>query len=145
MSPPDYVSQQSVEIAPDLSVPEIYRRATNTSPEWLTAAFWLRDTLGRPFGLQPIRGFGGEMLLTPGAHAHFFTVEHVDDARLRVSASDHHLTVEVDLARPTPGEALVTLTTRVWNRNWVGRLYMLPVGLAHPFICNALLRKAARA
>ena len=102
MTQPDYLSQQRAHFPPDLTVPDIYRRATATSPWWLTAAFWLRDTLGRPLGLQPIGGFGGDRILTEGEHAHFFTVEEASDRRLRVSAEDHHLRVEVDLHRPAP-------------------------------------------
>lgn len=143
LTKPDYYSQQRADLPPNRTIPEIYRSSTTTSAWWLTASFWLRDTLGRPFGLKPITGFGGDTILTEGEHAHFFTVLEVSDHRLLVAAEDHHLRVEVDLARPTPGEPLVTLTTQVWNKNWVGRLYMLPVGLVHPAICRALLRKAA--
>ena len=71
----DYCSQQIAAFPTGLTMPQASQRMTARPPAWLTLAFRVRDLLGRPFGLQPINGFGGETVLTPGEHAHFFTVE----------------------------------------------------------------------
>lgn len=140
----DYYSQQIAAFPTGLTMPQAYQRMTDQQPLWLTLAFRLRDLLGRPFGIQPINGGDGETVLTPGQYSHFFAVEEVADHRLAVSATDHHLRVDVELMRSDTAAETFTLTTRVNIHNLAGWLYMLPVGLAHPPICRSLLRKAAR-
>jgi hypothetical protein len=58
-----------------------------------------------------------------------------------------HLQVVVSVHRRAEGESgttLVTLTTVVHVKNWLGRLYMLPVAPVHRVIARAMVRAVGR-
>jgi hypothetical protein len=120
-----------------------YRAMTQSPPGWLAVAFRVRDALCRPFGLQPIGGFAGAapaVAPLPGDRLDFFTVDAIAADQLTVSHRDRHLDVEVALSRHGLRGNLVTSVT---THNLLGRVYMLPVGLAHPMVVAALARRLA--
>lgn len=121
----------------------VYRAMTQSPPGGLAVAFRVRDALCQPFGLEPIGGFAGAapaIAPLPGDRLDFFTVDGIAADRLALSHRDRHLDVEVALSRH---ELMGSLVTSVTTHNLLGRVYMLPVGLAHPIIVAALARRLA--
>ena len=144
--PADWRHETKFGVGHKLTPLDIYRQMTARPPGWIAWSFRVRDRLVRPFGVRPIGGFGDEVSLDArvGNRADFFTITSLGADHLTLGVKDHHLDVEVhlDIARgPTVDEG--TLTTRVWLKNTIGRLYMLPVGLAHPVIVKRLAARIA--
>lgn len=139
MSRPDYESIQTRPAPDGLTVPELYTRMTSRTPGWINLAMRVRDRIGRLFGLRTIDDFSAPTAMQEGSTVHFWQIEELGDDRMQVFAEDHHLIVRAVLERT---EDQFRLTTRVHIHNWVGRLYMLPVGIAHPVICNTMLNRA---
>jgi hypothetical protein len=68
------------------------------------------------------------------------------DHECLISADEKHLDfrASVLLGSDDAGRRTVTLTTLAWTHNRAGRLYLLPVRLAHPIVVRAMLRRAGR-
>lgn len=62
-----------------------------------------------------------------------------DDNHLNVVVSVHRATIEAGV-RP-----LITVTTVVHIKNWLGRLYMVPVAPAHRLIARAMVKAIGNA
>jgi hypothetical protein len=106
----------------------------------LRVAFWLRDTISAPFGVRRSGGFAGRRSAEPGQGdmLDFFLIERLEDDILSLTARDSHLDV---MACLTLTETHAAITTSVITHNRFGRAYMLPVGIAHPFVVRAMLRR----
>lgn len=102
-----------------------------STPVWVRLAFGLRQLL------VPLIG------VPRGDPDTVFAVRRVVGEEALVVASDRHLDfacgIGVDADR-----SLVRVTTTVRLHGWRGRLYFAPVGLVHPVVVRAMLRRAAR-
>ncbi|WP_065502321.1 DUF2867 domain-containing protein [Burkholderia stabilis] len=131
---------------------EAYRIMTTDISLPLRGAFFLRDKISRLFNVREIKGFSRKRpRSTPlvGGRLDFFTVERIGDYQLVLSSRDRHLAVmvSVDIV-PRADGAIVTgraksmyVTTSVETYNMYGRLYMVPVAVAHRHIVRKMLRK----
>lgn len=92
------------------------------------------------FGVKRIGGFSGQQTLTVkvGDYLDFFLVEHVDDECLALTERDRHLDVMTCLS--IQGDTL-SVTSSVCTHNLFGRAYMIPVGIAHPWIVRGMLKR----
>jgi len=133
------------DVVPGLTPLDIYQRMTANPPAWIAWAFKVRDLLVAPFGVRAIGGFSGDVgALKAGDPIDFFTITELTADTLAIGVMDHHLDVEVRLtvSRGAPVDT-ARLVTRVWLKNAIGRVYMVPVGLAHPVIVKRLAARVA--
>lgn len=113
-------------------------------PGWLIhLAFRTRDAISTLFGVKRIGGFSGRRVeaVQVGDRLDFFLVEHVTPDMLVLTERDRHLDVMICL---TVTERLLTVTASVVTHNAFGRVYMVPVGLAHKLIVSRKLRRLER-
>lgn len=109
----------------------------------LKRAFQIRDAISSCFGVKRIGGFSGHAkdAVSVGDKIDFFLVEYVDDTCLVLTERDKHLDVMTCIS--TEGKTL-SVTSSVCVHNWFGRLYMIPVGVAHRWIVRAMFRRLHR-
>ncbi len=131
---PDYVHTVIVPIDAHGSVdPAAWARrifSPRDMPRWVLVALSLRQALVPARGIRP-------------APRDVFGVREVDDDEALIAADDDHLDFRCAVAVDEATRMLrVTTTVRLHGRG--GRLSMVPVRLAHPFVMRAMLRAAAR-
>lgn len=119
---------------------QAYRKMAERPPRWVQVAFTIRDRLCAMVGLSTVEGFGPLGPLVVGGPAHFFTVQALSQDNLRLTADDSHLTVQLEMMR---SGTQLQVETSVVTHNLIGRIYMLPVGLAHPVVSRTMLRRIA--
>lgn len=140
----DFFDEQTISLRKQLSALEIYRKLTDPLPWIFRLLIRLRDALGRPFGLKPIRGFGQSTpYMKDGVrYLDFFEVKSLEEKQLHLLATDHHLAVllsiqTVDAQRGSE----ITVTARVSCKNLIGHLYMQPVRVVHRWITRHMLEQ----
>jgi Protein of unknown function (DUF2867). len=140
----DYLSYQTASIPSDISAYDAYRMMTQSQPKWLKILFKMRDFLGRMVGIRTIKGFNQltEDIPNIGDFVHFFTVFELEKDKLTLIIKDHHLDVclHLRLIDDNDKQNKLYVITSVKNHNLIGKLYMVPVSVLHPFIVNRLLR-----
>jgi hypothetical protein len=136
----DYYNAQSAALPKDMSALEAWNMAMRRPVPGMAAAMWLRDRISGFFGVAPIKGFSGTQKTTVqiGEKLDFFLVEDIAEELLVLTARDKHLDV---MTTVTTYERVLTITSSVVTHNAFGRVYMLPVGLAHKVIVWWILRK----
>ncbi|KES18758.1 Protein of unknown function (DUF2867) [Gilliamella apicola SCGC AB-598-I20] len=140
----DYLSYQTASLPQDISVYDAYRIMTQSQPKWLKILFQMRDFLCRMVGIRTIKGFNQltEDIPNIGDFVHFFTVFELEKDKLTLVIKDHHLDVclHLRLIDDNDKQNKLYVITSVKNHNLIGKLYMVPVSVLHPFIVNRLLR-----
>ena len=140
----DYLSYQTASLPQDISAYDAYRIMTQSQPKWLKILFQMRDFLGRMVGIRTIKGFNQltEDIPNIGDFVHFFTVFELEKDKLTLVIKDHHLDVclHLRLIDDNDKQNKLYVITSVKNHNLIGKLYMVPVSVLHPFIVNRLLR-----
>ncbi len=139
----DYFDSQRVELARDVSPVEAWNLIMADPQPILKLAFALRDAIATRFGVSRIGGFSGarQTGAQVGDHFDFFEVEHSDARALVLTDRDTHLDVMTSI---TALEHSVSITSSVQVHNRFGRLYMIPVGVAHKVIVRVMLRRLQR-
>ena len=107
----------------------------------------VRNRVVRFLGLKDVgsmRGAGHRPAsdYRPGDRLGIFTIICADADELVLGIDDSHLDVRVSITRPGGAPAatyVIATVVRVHNR--LGRLYMIPVGRAHPFVVRAMMRR----
>jgi len=140
----DFLHSDSVPLAAPLTALQAYCAMTSHTPTWLAGAFRLRDFISRRFNVANIHGFtprSPEHVPKVGERLDFFTVEGISDQQLVLTSRDTHLAVMVcmDSTAGSGSGQRFNVTTSVQCFNAFGRLYMLPVGLAHGPIVRRML------
>lgn len=140
----DYYDSQSGLLNADCSALEAWNAATSSPSFLLSLAFKIRDALSRPFGVRRIGGFSGRHRenVETGDMLDFFKVEHSAPDCLVLTERDRHLDV---MTCVSVKDRQLRITSSVQTHNWFGRLYMLPVGIAHRPIVRNSLRRAQNA
>ena len=140
----DYLSYQTVSLPQDISAYDAYRIMTQSQPKWLKILFQMRDFIGRIVGIRTIKGFEqlSENIPNIGDIVHFFNVIELEKDKLSLIIKDHHLDVclHLRLIDDSDKQNKLYVITSVKNHNLIGKLYMVPVSVLHPFIVNRLLR-----
>jgi hypothetical protein len=110
---------------------------------FMRLAFRTRDAISSLFGVKRIGGFSGvrRETVNAGEQLDFFLVEHSAPDMLVLTERDRHLDVMICLSIT---DRVFTITSSVVTHNVFGRIYMLPVGLAHKLIVNSDLRRLKR-
>ncbi|MGO1117092.1 DUF2867 domain-containing protein [Rhodovibrionaceae bacterium A322] len=143
-----FFHQATQQVPADLTAYEAYCQMTGQPSYFLRLAFWLRDRLSALGGVTAIRGFGEKNPGQPpskGDKLDFFRVEGLAADTLLLTSRDRHLSVllALGLSQTSPGEKTLRITTSVLTHNFFGKVYMLPVGLAHGPIVQNSLKKIA--
>lgn len=136
----DYFDSQSAILSRSISPLEAWNLGLQDPQPVLRIAFKIRDAVSKLFGVKAIGGFSGTCKdsVQTGDYLDFFLVEHSDDNSLVLTERDRHLDVMTCLS--TAGHE-VSITSSVIVHNLFGRVYMLPVGIAHKFIVRNTLRR----
>ncbi|NVK34137.1 MAG: DUF2867 domain-containing protein [Rhodobacteraceae bacterium] len=140
----DYFDTRSVVLDRKVTAAEAFGTIATRPNVLFDLAFKIRDGISSLFGVQKIGGFSKKVPSEPlrvGDAWDFFVIENVSDEILSLSARDVHLDV---LTCVSVKGREVTITSSVVVHNAFGRLYMVPVGIAHKVIVSnglAYLRK----
>lgn len=136
----DYFDTQSADVGRVLGPLQVWNVIMADAQPVMALAFKLRDAVSAPFGVKRIKGFSGQPVETAsvGAYLDFFLVEHIDPHTLVLTERDSHLDVMTCISTDGP---LVSITSSVKVHNLFGRLYMLPVGVAHKWIVRRMLKR----
>jgi len=139
----DYFDIQSTELPEPLSALEAWNAIVSAPQPLLKLAFRIRDTISAMFGVKRIGGFSGQQIssVRQGEYLDFFLVEHAEDDCLVLTARDRHLDVMTCLC--IEGHTL-SVVSSVQVHNLFGRIYMLPVGVAHRWIVRGMLKRLVR-
>ena len=116
------------------------------TPRWVDTLMKFRNTLVRPFGLKNL---GTLSNINPdkasneyrlGERIGIFTLKHSGHNEALLMDEDKHLDVVVSVCNQVQenGDVIVTVSTVVHLKNWLGRAYMLPVKPAHYMIAKAM-------
>ena len=79
----------------------------------------------------------------PRAHSDVFAIRETAEDEVLVAADDRHLDFRCAIAVDEPTR-LLRVTTTVRLHGWRGRLYFLPVRIAHPIVVRSMIKAAAR-
>lgn len=136
----DYISYQCLDISKNISAYDAYKMMTSNQPKWIEVLFRIRDFLGEIVGIKAIKGFDklGDNEPDIGSLVHFFTVAAKEKDALTLVVKDLHLDVCVYI-RIVDNKNKLYLITSVKNHNFIGKLYMMPVSILHPYIVSKLL------
>lgn len=142
----DYLCCQYRKIPTRITALEAYKIMTSKQPKWLGYAFYMRDVVTGIFGVKEIQGFTQLENEFPkiGEKVHFFTVLENEANKLTLIVEDHHLDICLCLkvehhVEDHDDENRLYVVASVKNKNWVGKSYMIPVGIAHPQVVRSLL------
>jgi hypothetical protein len=131
---PDYADATIVPIEPGGSLdPAAWARRIFSSRDM---PFWVKAALGVRQALVPLMGVNRAPRDT------FRIREHGDDEVL-IAYDDEHLDFRCGVAVDEAAR-LLRVTTTVRFNGMRGRLYFIPVRLAHPIVVRSMIRAAAR-
>lgn len=135
-----YFDQQDVLLPRKMTALTAWNTIMSGSQPFLKFAFQIRDAVSSVFGVKRIGGFSGVSVdqVSVGQYLDFFLVEHVDDACLVLTERDRHLDVMTCISI---ADETLSVTSSVCVHNLFGRVYMLPVGLAHPWIVRSMFKR----
>jgi hypothetical protein len=134
----DYFHRQDVTLARPVTPMEVWNLGLAKPMPLFALAFRIRDAISNLFGVKRIGGFTGQKAeaVAVGDRLDFFLVEYVDDQALVLTERDRHLDVMTCIS--VEGR-VASITSSVITHNRFGRAYMIPVGLAHPWIVRITL------
>ena len=139
---------------PDLDALGQFLRVAKRTPRWIDGLMTIRNRVVGYFGLKNL---GGLSQIHPtktsaeyvaGDRVGIFTLISKTDDEVLLGDDDNHLKVVVSVHKGTGSsgqEPVVTVTTVVHVKNWLGRLYMVPVAPAHRVIARAMVKTVGTA
>jgi hypothetical protein len=135
-------------LSPALTATEIFLRVVQATPAWVAMLMSLRNRIVRPLGLKTVGPLNAAVDRAPGTYRvgdriGQFTILSNSDDELVLGLDDRHLDVRIWVRRSValPSGSYV-VATAVKVHNWLGRMYMVPVGRIHPRVVKALMRRA---
>lgn len=139
----DYYHVRSVQLPVHISPLDAWNIITADSGLLMRTAFQIRDAISAKFGVKRIGGFTGAERkdVHVGDHLDFFLVEHSDPQMLILTERDRHLDVMICISI---ADRLLTITSSVVTHNLYGRIYMVPVGVAHKVIVGSYVKALKR-
>lgn len=132
-----------------LSPTEIFLRTSRATPGWVETLMSIRNRIVRQLGLKDVGAMNGETRKPAseyqvGDRLGIFTIMGKTEQELLLGIDDSHLDVRVSVLKPAGKSSLsYVVSTVVHVHNWLGRIYMAPVGRIHPFIVRAMMRRTA--
>lgn len=139
---------------PNLDALGQFLRVARKTPRWVEQLMSMRNLVVSMFGLKNLGGISqidaekSESDYRPGDRVGIFTIISRTSEEVLLGDKDKHLDVVVSVHKRVEGNgdaAVVTVTTVVHVKNWLGRLYMLPVTPAHRVIVRSMVRAVGNA
>jgi hypothetical protein len=139
---------------PDLDALGQFLRVAKRTPRWIDALMNVRN---RVVGYMGLKNLGGLSQIdetktseeyVPGDRVGIFTLVSKTEDEVLLGDDDNHLRVVVSIHKgvaTTGAEPMVTVTTVVHVKSWLGRLYMVPVAPAHRVIARAMVQTVGNA
>lgn len=133
---------------PTLSPADVFLAASRATPDWVGKLMSLRNFIVRQVGLKDVGSMSAAdrregIDYRPGDRMGIFSVIENGAHELLLGIDDRHLDVRVSVVKTVvSGAPGYTVSTAVYIKNWVGRVYMWPVGRIHPFVVRAMMRRA---
>lgn len=139
----DYYHSRSIALPEELTPLQAWNLMTAQPGGLMRLAFRIRDAISARFGVKRIGGFSGRRrdTVAAGDRLDFFLVERSDPDMLILTERDRHLDVMICVST---AERRLTVTASVVAHNTYGRVYMVPVGLAHKLIVASYLGRLKR-
>ena len=138
----------------DLTATQLFALITQRIPAWVDTLMALRNKAVKLVGLKDVGALSAQSTSStneanaqPGQYLGPFCVVRAHASEVIVEDNDKHLHVQIALQKISHNEQKdqIVITTVVHIHNWLGRVYMLPVGPAHKLIAPAVLRQARAA
>ena len=134
---------------PELDPLDQFLRVVSATPKWIDTMMVLRNRVVGLFGLKNLGMLSGvdssksssEYML--GERVGIFTLIEKTEQEVLLGDDDKHLNVVVSVHKEvgaSSGNTIVTVTTVVHIKNWLGRLYMVPVAPAHHVIARTMTK-----
>jgi hypothetical protein len=135
-----------VEVAhPERTALQHLVQALTATPPWVRRLMNLRNRVVALVGLKTLDTWDPQSHSPEiGSRVGIFQLIRMSDDEVLAGDADKHLRVVLSVQRlPASGDqpAALCLTTVVHIHNWLGHVYMLPVGPAHRFIAPAVLER----
>ena len=123
---------------------EIILRSSQSTPQWVNRLMAIRNAVVRRLGLKDVGAMAGNaakpaQAYVVGDRLSIFSIYEIRADEVVLGIDDSHLDVRVSVLK-RPGRYVVSTVVTV--HNWLGRLYMAPVGRIHPFVVRAMMRRA---
>jgi hypothetical protein len=139
---------------PQLNALDQFLRVAEKTPRWIDRLMKIRNRVVGYFGLKNLGALSQihpnkksqEYLV--GERVGIFTLISKTDDEVLLGDDDNHLKVVVSVhkgAGELGAPPVVTVTTVVHVKNWLGSLYMLPVAPAHRVIARAMVKTVGNA
>lgn len=132
---------------PDLDPLEQFIRISHKTPSWINSLMVLRNRIVGLFGLKDLGAFADIDPAKPsadyavGERVGIFTLVEKTENEVLLGDDDKHLNVVVSVHTTVEAnQTIVTVSTVVHIKNWLGRLYMLPVAPAHHIIAQRMTK-----
>lgn len=135
----------SAEMAdPALSPVEMMVRFGAAFPDWGEALMSIRNAVVKWLGIRDVGAFrkaepGPPRPPAVGGRLGIFNILAMDETELVLGIDDSHLDVRISVLKRGARYVLGSVVT---THNWLGRLYMLPVGPLHRLIVRSTMRRA---
>lgn len=131
----------------------LFLRVASQTPGWVNALMDLRNRIVALFGLKhlgslrQIDAVKPEAAYKPGDRVGIFRLVQNTPDEVILEDRDKHLDVMLSILKVPPGADgvhTIAVSTVVHIHNWLGRVYMVPVGPIHKLIVPAMLSRLAR-
>lgn len=134
----DFLHERRVTLPRPVSPLEAWNLMMENPLPLMGLAFRIRDAISAQFGVRRIGGFSGARRDTAavGDRLDFFLVEFVGPDALVLTERDRHLDVMTCLS---VSGCDLAVTSSVVTHNLYGRVYMIPVSVAHCVIVWLML------
>ncbi len=138
-----YFDVRAVPLKREVTALEAWDLTMSRPIPGIALAFRLRDAISSLFGVKKIGGFTGDRQgpLGVGDKIDFFLIEEISDQVLVLTERDKHLDVMTSV---TTTDGVLAITSSVITHNLFGRIYMIPVGVAHKIIVNLMLAQVGQ-
>lgn len=151
LSPADFADAYRIELVnPNLTPTEIFLKAVSATPLWVDGLMAVRNFAVRFCGLKDVggmRSYTGRLAADyrVGDRIGIFSIITIDERELVLGIDDDHLDVRVSIFKEITSAATAqyTLSTVVHIKNRLGSAYMAAVGLIHPLVVRAIMRRAS--
>ena len=135
---------------PERTAMQWYLDFTRRTPRWIDFLMRARNRAVRLVGLKDVGQLAqvppssSAASLRPGQRVGIYTIRSVCDEEVVFEILDKHLDVVMSVHRGPVQNHQITVTTLVFNHNWLGRLYMIPVTPMHKIIVRTILAKGSK-
>ncbi len=130
-------------------VSEIRKERRQNSAAHDFALMSIRNHIVRQLGLKDVGSMSGETGKAAseyqiGDRLGIFTIMGQTKDELLLGIDDSHLDVRVSVLKLSRQSSLgYVVSTVVHVHNWLGRVYMAPVGRIHPLVVRAMMRRTS--